>query len=257
MRVLDLGVLEGLYTLELGLQNVKEAVGVEAREANLSKAEFSKKALALRNVSFCQDDVRDVTEKKYGRFDLILCLGLLYHLDDPLVFQLLERLSGMCDGYLVIDTHVALEQEVRAEYRGEGYFGQRAREFKKGLSKADKIKALWSAVDNDEVFLPSKQSLLRLLDRFGFTSVYECHVPFEYIKPADRVTLVAVKGRKAVLRTFPPLGNLDEAEVKKAMLEVGRPSLDKENVLVSSARKASKTVKRLLRRAAYGTPSEE
>ena len=54
-----------------------------------------------------------------------------------------------------------------------------------------------------------------------------------------------------------PLPDLPEPEVKKAMLAVGRPALGRENFLLSSARKASRTMKSLLRRAASGTQSEE
>lgn len=249
MRVLDLGVLEGLYTIELGLQNVKEAVGVEAREANIRKAEFSKKALGMENIKFRKDDVRAVTEEKYGRFDVILCLGILYHLDTPAVFELLERLSGMCNRYLVIDSHIALESDERVEYRGAGYFGKRGREFKKGLSSDQKIRAVWSAVDNEENFLLSKKSILALLGRWGFTSVFECLLPLEYVKPADRVTLIAVKGKKACLKTFPSLDALDEKDVRKAMLESGATELERENAFMAAARGAFRAVKSLSRRA--------
>lgn len=257
LRVLDLGVLEGLYTIELGLQDVKEAVGVEAREANLRKAEFSKAALAVQNIRFCQDDVRNVTEEKYGRFDVILCLGLLYHLDELAVFQVLERLSQMCDRFLVIDTHVALESYEQVEFRGSNYFGKHGREFKKGLSVADKAKLLWSAVDNDETFLLSKKSLVRVLGRLGFSSVFECLVPFEYVKPADRVTLFAVRGKKLSLKTFPRINGLEEGEIRKTMLEAGGTVLGRENPIISTARKSYRAMKHLLRRATAESQNED
>ena len=47
-----------------------------------------------------------VTKKKYGGFDAALVLGLLYHLDDPFTF--LENMAGLCNGFMLLDTHVSL-----------------------------------------------------------------------------------------------------------------------------------------------------
>ncbi|MBI5123808.1 MAG: methyltransferase domain-containing protein, partial [Candidatus Omnitrophica bacterium] len=139
LKILDLGSLEGLYTIELGLQGAN-VVAIEGRQANLKKAGFAKDALKIDNIQFFQDDVKDLSEGKYGRFDVILCLGLLYHLDIPAVFHLLENMYKMCDGFLIIDTNIAQNSDSKADYRGLSYFGTYTREFRKGLSKNEKIK---------------------------------------------------------------------------------------------------------------------
>ncbi len=61
-------------------------VGIEGREANLAKARFAKEALSLENPEFHQDDVRNLSKEKYGRFDVVLCLGILYHLNRQTFF---------------------------------------------------------------------------------------------------------------------------------------------------------------------------
>lgn len=218
LRILDLGSLEGLYTIELGLSGVREAVGIEGRDANLEKGEFSKDTLQIKNISFLKDDVRNLSEEKYGRFDIILCLGLLYHLDGASAFHLLAKMYDMCDKFLVIDTHIALKNDEKLEYRGVRYFGTYTKEFKKGISREKKLKRVWNALDNEKSFLFSKKSLLRALNIIGFTSIYECQVPFEYIKPEDRLTLIAIKGKKAKLKTYPPLNSLSEEDIRKAIL---------------------------------------
>ena len=55
-----------------------------------------------------EEDVRDAFVVAHGRFDVVLCLGILYHLDQPDVFRFLARLGELCDGLLILDTHVAL-----------------------------------------------------------------------------------------------------------------------------------------------------
>jgi 2-polyprenyl-3-methyl-5-hydroxy-6-metoxy-1,4-benzoquinol methylase len=77
LRILDLACLEGLYGIELALQGA-QVVGIEGREANLVKARFTQDVLGLETINFFQDDVRNLSPEKYGRFDVVLCLGIFY-----------------------------------------------------------------------------------------------------------------------------------------------------------------------------------
>ena len=43
-----------------------------------------------------QDDVRNLSVEKHGEFDVVLCLGNLYHLGAPDVFSFAARLSEVC-----------------------------------------------------------------------------------------------------------------------------------------------------------------
>ena len=76
LRILDLACLEGLFSLELAMQGAR-VVGVEIREGNLTKARFAAEALGVSGVEFVRDDVRNVDAGRYGRFDVILCSGIL------------------------------------------------------------------------------------------------------------------------------------------------------------------------------------
>jgi hypothetical protein len=49
----------------------------------------------------------------------------------------------------------------------------------------------------------------------GFTSVLECHVPFEPGKPSDRITLAALKGVPVLLSTYPWVNHKPEVEVER------------------------------------------
>jgi len=95
LRILDLGCLEGLYAIELARHGAK-VLAIEGREANIEKARFAKDVLSLHNIEFVQSDVRGLTRERYGGFDVVLCLGILYHLEAPDVFSFLESISDVC-----------------------------------------------------------------------------------------------------------------------------------------------------------------
>src|SRR5262249_350381 len=105
VRVLDLACLEGLHSVEFALNGAK-VVGVEGREANLAKARFTKDALSLGNLELVHDDVRNLSRERYGEFDVVLCLGILYHLDTPDVMKLAKNLAEVCTRVAIIDTHL-------------------------------------------------------------------------------------------------------------------------------------------------------
>src|ERR1043166_908766 len=92
LRILDLACLEGMYAIEFA-RHKAHAVGIEGREANVEKARFTKRVLQLDNLELFQDEVRNLSVEKYGRFDVVLCLGLLYHLDAPDVFPFIQQLA--------------------------------------------------------------------------------------------------------------------------------------------------------------------
>lgn len=202
LRVLDLGSLEGLYAIELARHGAR-AVAVEIREANIEKMRFAKEALALDNFEIVADDVRNLSAEKYGHFDVVLCLGLLYHLDAPDVFHFTERVAEVCRRAAVLDTHVSLVDEVSHTFGGEQYWGSDFREHGEEETDEERKQKLWASADNPKSFWLTKPSLNNLLARVGFTSVYECHNPPEADKPADRVTLVALKGERAELLSAP------------------------------------------------------
>lgn len=185
--LIDLGCLEGGFTAEfarLGMQ----AAGLEVRSSNFQNCEFVRKALKLPNLHFIQDDCWNVA--KYGRFDVVFCSGLLYHLHDPAKY--LGLLSTLCDA-LILDTHYAYDEQSKAHSLSEktsheGYEGRWYREYEEGTNTKDD-KALWTSWGNDKSFWPMKDELLRMVSDAGFDildkSAFERH-------EIERFTIIAV-----------------------------------------------------------------
>ncbi len=209
LRVLDLACLEGLYGLELALQGAT-VVAIEGREANAAKARFAREALGLVNLEVIRDDVRNLTAERFGTFDVVLCLGLYYHLDAPDLFRFTERLAEVCDRLLILDTHVSSVAETAVDDAGTRYWGHRYAEHRPDSTPEQRMRALGSSVDNLQSFWLTRPSLFNLLARVGFTTVHACHRPtverYERLRAsgeADRATFVAVKGRTVQVQACP------------------------------------------------------
>ena len=192
VRVLDLACLEGMYALEFARRGA-EVVAIEGREANVEKARFAARALGVE-VDFQLGDVRDLSRERHGEFDVVLALGILYHLDAPDLFSLVERIADVCRRALIADTGIGSAGTEEFRHDGGTYRGLRLVEHAPESTEAERQRAVWSSLDNLTAVALTRPSLERLLARNGFTSVLEAHVPAEPAKEFDRVTLLALKG---------------------------------------------------------------
>jgi SAM-dependent methyltransferase len=178
-KLLDLGCLEGFFSLECALRGA-DVVGVDAKEINVKKCEFARSVLDARSASFVLDDVMNVTRTRYGGFDVVLALGLLYHLDDP--FSFLTQIAEVCDGFLLLDTLVALEDgpqvidgwepelsELQEFSVGtKNYRGRLYREYQAGASDEERALSTTAAHKNDLAVWLLEDSLRELLQDAGF-----------------------------------------------------------------------------------------
>ena len=65
--------------------------------------ELARKALDSK-VEDLSIDVLDLSPERIGKFDLVLILGVLYHMRHPLLA--LERVASVTKDQLVLETHV-------------------------------------------------------------------------------------------------------------------------------------------------------
>lgn len=248
LRVLDLGCLEGLYGLEFA-QHGAEVVAIEAREVSLEKSRFAKEVLGLDNITFVQDDVRNLSIEKYGRFDVVLCLGIFYHLNVPDVFQFTERLFEVCQRIAIIDTHVGLSANKSHTYKGQTYHGWTFIEHSPEATTEERLKSLWASLDNETSFWFTRPSLFNLLARTGFTSVHTCQNPPAPRKGTDSDTLVAIKGERQKIFCTPTLNRVpDELWPEKSLVGAHPGQQAIENQRQPITRRARHLVGRVLRR---------
>jgi 2-polyprenyl-3-methyl-5-hydroxy-6-metoxy-1,4-benzoquinol methylase len=226
LRILDLACLEGLYAVEFARQGAR-AVAIEGREANLAKVRFVKEALGLEDLSLHQDDVRNLSPATYGTFDVVLCLGILYHLDVPALFQFVENIGRVTTRFAVFDTYVSTASQELHSHAGKPYWGRRIFEHSPDDSLEARLSRRWNSLDNPTSLWLTRYSLYNLLAASGFTTVYECHVPAEIHKPSDRVTLLAIKGKPQTVLSTPQVNGIPAADWPESL----RPRLSPEQDL--------------------------
>jgi 2-polyprenyl-3-methyl-5-hydroxy-6-metoxy-1,4-benzoquinol methylase len=214
-RILDLGSLDGKFSVEFALHGAS-TVGVEIREANIKKAIFCKEVLGLNNLDFRQDDVRNVSLESYGKFDFIICSGILYHLPAADAINLIQTMFEIVNRGVVIDTHVALIPKERFLYASNEYWGGTYREYPDDATPETIAKSLLTSADNPTSFWFTRPSLINILGKAGFSSVYECFIPahLNFGKPGiefqERCTFVALKDNICEIKTSPSANGLQE-----------------------------------------------
>jgi SAM-dependent methyltransferase len=205
LRVLDLGAFEGLFAVELARQGAT-VVAIEGREASLEKMRLAKDALELENLELRLEDVRALDPQRHGAFDVVLCLGLLYHLDAPDVFQLLERMRDLCRDLVIIETRVAPYPSERREHRGRQYLGMPFPEPPPDTPPLSSD-ALWSSIGNPMSFQLTRASLCDALADVGYSSVLQCLQPPLVEERPNRATFAAFTRARVPIMSVPELND--------------------------------------------------
>ena len=99
MSVLDLGCNCGIFSFDMASLGVKRVVGIDVFDRNIEQAKYLKELLGFSNVEFMRANVKDFRSE---RFDIVLNLGLMYHLSNP--FEVMEWCHEIADRAVVVDT---------------------------------------------------------------------------------------------------------------------------------------------------------
>jgi hypothetical protein len=180
--------------------------------------------LGLMNLRFEQTDIPNVNVGSHGMVDVIFFLGILYHLDDHDVFPVLHNIYEMCRRFVVIryPRHIAGPPH-SVQHNGQSYDGLRWREHADSDSEEVRRNRLGASLDNPFSFLFTKESLFRLLNNVGFTCVCECIVPLEPGKPDNRISIVATKGERVKLSSYPWVNDKSEDEIRRFLADLAPP----------------------------------
>jgi len=153
--ILELGSLEGGHTFSLGKHpGVQRVIGMEGRAANVDRARLVQHLLGINNVEFVTANLESTDLAKFGQFDAVFCVGLLYHLPEPWI--LVGQIARVTER-LFVWTHYADMR--KADQIVHGYQGRMYQE--QGL--VDPLSGM-----SAKSFWPTYDSLMNMLNDSGF-----------------------------------------------------------------------------------------
>jgi tRNA (mo5U34)-methyltransferase len=85
-RALDLACCEGWFAHRLLEWGAAEVIGVDIREQSIRRADLVRDHFGLdaQRLRFRTADVLELSADELGTFDVVLCLGLIYHVEHPM-----------------------------------------------------------------------------------------------------------------------------------------------------------------------------
>ena len=102
LSVLDIGAWDGFYSFEAERRGAKRVVAYDLAPPDYFGFATAKELLGSK-VEYRQGSVYDLRPEVVGTFDVVLFLGVFYHLRYPLLA--LDRIREVCAGYVLVETH--------------------------------------------------------------------------------------------------------------------------------------------------------
>ena len=181
-RILDLGCLEGGISLELA-RNGASCVGIDVRASHLAKADFAAKAIGVSDK--CKWIEADITESdtwsNIKKFDVVICSGLLYHIDGPDLLTLLCNMQNICNesGLTIIDTNITTKTDQTLKITDQlTIHGTHWQEHNSSDTDQIRLNSSWSSYKNDRAFWLTERSLTNILVTAGYGTVFKPLYPY-------------------------------------------------------------------------------
>jgi SAM-dependent methyltransferase len=197
LRVLDLGANAGFWAREMSALGARVTC-VESKRHNIAQAELIARIIGDADLTWVESSAEEFLARG-ERFDVVLCLGLLYHAADA--FGLLRACAAACADLLVVDSHCINDDAAYVEFRHE-------------------YTELPSQGISSMVTVPSRGAMYRMMKSTGFAHLMEAanvgNVPEDY-RSFTRSLMLA--RRSAPLAAMSELGILDVSTAGRT----GRP----------------------------------
>jgi len=188
--VLDIGCNAGFYSIEMKRRGATRVVGIDSDDRYLAQAELASEVLGFEDIEFIKQDVYDVGALG-ERFDLVIFMGVLYHLRHPLLALDLIREHAAADMLLFQSMQRGSKQvlDVEADYE----FAQTEHFFESGYPKLHFVEREYCG-DWTNWWVPNRACTEAMLRSAGFSveqrieeEVYLCRAterPFAKHGPA-------------------------------------------------------------------------
>lgn len=152
-RVLDLGCNAGYWSLLAAQAGADFVLGIDGRQMCVDQSNFVFEVNGIdpRRYRFGVADIFETDLQELGTFDIVLCLGLLYHVSKPM--ELLQQMARVNSDLAIIDTRLSRLPGASLEF----------------LHESTDVAA--NAVDQPLVMIPSRTAVIQMAEQVGYRVV--------------------------------------------------------------------------------------
>jgi tRNA (mo5U34)-methyltransferase len=171
VRVLDIGARDGFFSFECERRGAAEVVAIDYLTPEETGFPIARE-LVGSEVELRQANVYDLNPEEFGTFDLVLFLGVLYHLRDPMLA--LDAISDVATGKLILETQAIDDALLVAPG-----------EFKRLVDISPELESIplmqfypGDSLNNDptNVWAPNQAALRAMLGESGFAVDHELRI---------------------------------------------------------------------------------
>ena len=222
-RVLDVGAWDGYWTFECLRRGAREVVAIDDFSDTCGEPVSFDRAQKWATFDLCKQalgygdeckrmevNAEQVSEALLGRFDVVLCFGLLYHCKHP--GKVLEALSSVCDDLLLVENAILDDYSPYRGGIGNGYRGQQlVSEFYPYNEYGNNPSNWW---------VPTLQCLASQIEREGFKGIevwkltgdpeklHECR---GFVRASRKALPQPIALKCAAVMSVPRLGFMDNS----------------------------------------------
>lgn len=190
LRAVDLAAHQGWFATRMARAGLEAVTCVEQREQHVADSRLIAKALGHGDMQFIHSDIFDLDTETLGTFDVVLMLGLLYHLENPVGALRLAR--RLCRDLFVIETQVVPGMNGMVDFGSYRF----VRPLKGSFGLIDELDETHApeAGATGICLVPSLEALTWLMDKVGFRDVTVLRPPadaYEQLRYGKRVMVSA------------------------------------------------------------------
>lgn len=110
-RAIDIACHEGWFAHRLVEWGASEVVAVDIRDVNVRRAEMFRDYCGIdaERLRVREGDVYELDTDELGRFDVVLLLGLIYHLENPI--EAIRVARRLCGGVCIVETQLTRQRK--------------------------------------------------------------------------------------------------------------------------------------------------
>ena len=119
LSALDLASHQGWFAIRMAQAGFGRVLGIDARASHVEDSSLMAQIYGLDNLAFRQGDIHALDAAEIGAFDVVLMLGLLYHLENPI--GALRACRALCRNLCLIETQIVPGMSGFVDYGGYQY----------------------------------------------------------------------------------------------------------------------------------------